>query len=132
MRRMPLSLALSLSILLAAPVLAQTASAPADEAPAAAASASQQHGHHGPSMKDRFNAADLNHDGRLTKDEAASIPFVAKHFDQIDANHDGYVTLDEIKAWHREMKAKRAQRAAEHQQAGDATGSPEQAPASGE
>ncbi|MBS0194511.1 MAG: EF-hand domain-containing protein [Proteobacteria bacterium] len=132
MLRLPLTFALSLSILLAAPVLAQSAGSPADDAPAAAASATQQHWHHGPSLKERFAAADLNHDGRLTKEEAASIPFVAKHFDQIDSNHDGYVTLEEIKAWHQEMKAKRAQRAAEHAQGGDAMGSPAQPAGSGE
>jgi Ca2+-binding EF-hand superfamily protein len=46
----------------------------------------------------RFEAADTNHDGALSRDEAKSMPMVLEHFDEIDANKDGKVTLDEIKA----------------------------------
>lgn len=48
-------------------------------------------------LQSRFEAADANHDGKLTKAEAqAGMPLVAKHFDEIDATHKGYVTLDDI------------------------------------
>ena len=48
-------------------------------------------------LQSRFEAADTNHDGKLTKAEAqAGMPRVAKNFDQIDATHKGYVTLDDI------------------------------------
>jgi hypothetical protein len=44
----------------------------------------------------RFNKADTNGDGKLSKSEAAAMPRVAKNFDAIDANHDGFVTKAEI------------------------------------
>ena len=50
-------------------------------------------------IEERFKAADKNHDGRLTLEEAkAGMPRVAKNFDRIDADKKGYVTLDQIKA----------------------------------
>ncbi|MGV0998116.1 MAG: EF-hand domain-containing protein [Fluviibacter sp.] len=56
------------------------------------------------SFKDRqiealFAAADKNHDGKLTLEEAqAGMPKVAANFDKIDTGKLGYVTLDQIKA----------------------------------
>lgn len=47
---------------------------------------------------DRFKAADKDSDGRLTRDEAKSMPQVAKNFDAMDADKDGGVSLDEIRA----------------------------------
>ncbi|CAB3783596.1 hypothetical protein LMG28688_01679 [Paraburkholderia caffeinitolerans] len=48
-------------------------------------------------VQSRFEAADTNHDGKLTPAEAqAGMPLVAKNFDQIDTAHKGYVTLDDI------------------------------------
>jgi Ca2+-binding EF-hand superfamily protein len=59
-------------------------------------------------MTERFAAADANHDGKLTRDEAeAKMPMVARNFDQIDKAHKGYVTLDEIQAFTRERMAER-------------------------
>ncbi|WP_347559068.1 EF-hand domain-containing protein [Robbsia sp. KACC 23696] len=47
----------------------------------------------------RFQAADTNHDGRLTRSEAeAGMPRVAAHFDQIDTEKRGSITLDQIVA----------------------------------
>ena len=47
----------------------------------------------------RFNAADKNHDGKLTLAEAkAGMPRVAEHFSYIDSDGRGYVTLDQILA----------------------------------
>jgi EF hand len=64
-------------------------------------------------MTERFAAADVNHDGKLTREEAeAKMPMVAKNFDQIDTTHKGYVTLDDIQAFSREkMAARRAAKA---------------------
>jgi Ca2+-binding EF-hand superfamily protein len=54
-------------------------------------------------LNQRFDAADANHDGKLTQEEAkAGMPRVAEHFDEIDADHKGYITKDQIVAF---MKA---------------------------
>lgn len=51
-------------------------------------------------MTERFNAADANHDGKLTLDEAkAGMPMVARNFDQIDTAHSGSITLDQLAAF---------------------------------
>jgi Ca2+-binding EF-hand superfamily protein len=50
-------------------------------------------------MKQQFNAADSNGDGKLTREEAkAGMPFVYKHFDEIDTSKKGYVTVEDIAA----------------------------------
>lgn len=51
---------------------------------------------------ERFKAADKDKDGTLTKDEAKSMPRVAKNFDAIDTDKDGTVSEKEI---HDFMKA---------------------------
>ena len=57
---------------------------------------------------ERFKAADKNGDGMLDKEEAKSMPKVAKNFDGIDADKNGTVTGKEIhdymKAHHQEHK----------------------------
>jgi Ca2+-binding EF-hand superfamily protein len=62
----------------------------------------QHHGYnaeHGKSFfSKRFEAADTNHDGALSREEAKSMPMVLEHFDQLDTNKDGKVTEDEIRA----------------------------------
>ena len=50
-------------------------------------------------------AADTNHDGIITKDEA--IAAADRRFDQIDANHDGKITPDEMMAYRDQMMARR-------------------------
>jgi hypothetical protein len=51
-------------------------------------------------MAERFNAADSNHDGKLSLDEAkAGMPMVARRFDEIDTGHTGAVTLDQLNAY---------------------------------
>src|SRR5438094_10640572 len=59
-------------------------------------------------MAERFNAADTNHDGKLSLDEAkAGMPVLARNFDQIDTGHTGAVTLDQLNAY---MKAHMGER----------------------
>jgi len=48
------------------------------------------------SMKKRFDEADANHDGMLTREETKKIPMLNRHFDEMDANHDGKVTREEM------------------------------------
>ncbi|WP_239700720.1 EF-hand domain-containing protein [Massilia sp. 9096] len=51
-------------------------------------------------MAERFNAADTNHDGKLSLDEAkAGMPMVARHFDEIDTGHAGAITLEQMNAY---------------------------------
>ncbi|MGZ3240216.1 MAG: EF-hand domain-containing protein, partial [Burkholderiaceae bacterium] len=51
-------------------------------------------------LTERFNAADADHDGRLTRLEAeGKMPRVAKSFDAIDVQKRGYVTIDQIAAF---------------------------------
>lgn len=39
-----------------------------------------------------FVRADVNHDGKLSREEAQAIPVLAQRFDEIDTQHKGYVT----------------------------------------
>jgi hypothetical protein len=51
-------------------------------------------------LAERFNAADTDHDGKLTQAEAQKgMPRVAKHFDEIDSGKQGYVTLPQLEAF---------------------------------
>lgn len=43
-----------------------------------------------------FARADANHDGRLSKAEAARYPAFAEKFEQLDADRDGLLNLDEF------------------------------------
>jgi hypothetical protein len=45
-----------------------------------------------------FDKLDVNHDGKLTPDEAQAHPTVASHFKDADANGDGVVTKEEFMA----------------------------------
>jgi Ca2+-binding EF-hand superfamily protein len=46
-------------------------------------------------LDERFNAADVNHDGGLDREEAKNMPMLSQHFDEVDANKDGKVTRQE-------------------------------------
>lgn len=48
-----------------------------------------------------FEAADRNHDGLLSKEEAQAgkTPFIAKHFDKIDREHRGQVSKQDVAAY---------------------------------
>jgi Ca2+-binding EF-hand superfamily protein len=39
---------------------------------------------------------DANHDGRISPQEAASAPAIAKSFTLLDLNHDGFITMTEV------------------------------------
>ncbi|MGZ3238431.1 MAG: calcium-binding protein [Burkholderiaceae bacterium] len=59
-------------------------------------------------LTERFNAADADHDGRLTRLEAeGKMPRVAKSFDAIDVQKRGYVTIDQIAAFAAQQMKKR-------------------------
>lgn len=58
----------------------------------------------------RLQAADTNHDGMISRDEAKALPMIARNFDAIDANHDGQITKDELKAFHQARMAEHFKR----------------------
>ena len=59
-------------------------------------------------LSERFNAADADHDGRLTRLEAeGKMPRVAKNFDAIDVQKRGYVTIEQIAAFAGQQMKKR-------------------------
>jgi Ca2+-binding EF-hand superfamily protein len=81
--------------------------------PAAAALAQATEADHLKNMlehaKERFTAADTDHDGMLTKAEAQKgMPFVAKHFDEIDTAKAGKVSAADIAKFMEERRAKLA------------------------
>ncbi|RWA54216.1 calcium-binding protein [Cupriavidus sp. UYMSc13B] len=48
-------------------------------------------------IAERFKAADANHDGKLTRDEAQTgMPHVYENFDKIDVRKQGFVTERQI------------------------------------
>ena len=46
----------------------------------------------------KMQAIDKNGDGKISRDEAAAHPRLAKRFDRIDTDKDGFVTPQEMKA----------------------------------
>ena len=63
-------------------------------------------------LRQRFEAANVTHDGRLTQDQAAAAGMrgIAAHFDAVDVDHKGYVTLQDLRAF---QQARRQARAAQ-------------------
>lgn len=53
-----------------------------------------------------FDIADKNHDGVLTKEEAAKgpVPFIRAHFDEIDKNKRGVVSKQDVMDYIRSMQ----------------------------
>jgi Ca2+-binding EF-hand superfamily protein len=43
-----------------------------------------------------FSKIDNNGDGKISRDEVAARPHLAKNFDRIDVNKDGFMTRDEM------------------------------------
>jgi Ca2+-binding EF-hand superfamily protein len=59
-------------------------------------------------LQKRFAAADVNGDGRLTRDEAkGKMPRVYEHFDEIDTTKSGSVSLADIATYARNQQAAR-------------------------
>ncbi|MGT2512549.1 EF-hand domain-containing protein [Cupriavidus basilensis] len=51
-------------------------------------------------LQTRFATANMTHDGKLTRDQAAAgMPMVASRFDEIDTQRAGYVTLPQIEQY---------------------------------
>ncbi len=65
-------------------------------------------------LQERFDEANVTHDGHLTLEQARSkMPAVARQFADIDTAKQGYVTLDQIKDHAKQVRAaRRAARAA--------------------
>ena len=62
-------------------------------------------------IEERFKAADTNHDGKLTKDEAKTgMPKVYEKFDEIDTGKTGFVTLQQVEAEVAKMAKERHKR----------------------
>lgn len=52
--------------------------------------------------KDKFTAADSNHDGSITLAEAQTgMPTLAAKFSSVDTNGDGKISADEYGAYHK-------------------------------
>ena len=77
------------------------------QAPPAASTSAPAH-RRGRTFQERFDAANVTHDGHLTQEQArAHMPSVARDFADIDTTHKGYVTADEIRAHSRAARAAR-------------------------
>ncbi|MEM5427986.1 EF-hand domain-containing protein [Cupriavidus oxalaticus] len=75
---------------------AQPGAMPAGEVPKAPPTTAQAKA----MITERFKAADANHDGKLTRDEAqAGMPQVYQNFDKIDVKKQGSVTERQIGAY---------------------------------
>ena len=55
----------------------------------------------------RFDAADTNRDGKLSREEAAALPRLVKHFDAIDSAKTGFVTKEQVAAMMKKQIAER-------------------------
>jgi Ca2+-binding EF-hand superfamily protein len=55
---------------------------------------------------EKFDALDTNHDGAISREEAAAARHLAEVFDQVDANHDGKVLPAELKAYAKTHRGK--------------------------
>jgi Ca2+-binding EF-hand superfamily protein len=56
-------------------------------------------------MSARFDEADADHDGKLTKAEAAKLPRISKNFDAIDKDGHGTITKADIASWYKTQQA---------------------------
>ena len=52
----------------------------------------------GPITFQQFEAADLDHDGKLSKSELEAIPELAPYFDRMDTDHSGFLSWTEVRA----------------------------------
>ena len=49
----------------------------------------------GAQIDSAFAKADTNHDGQLSRHEAATLPAIGNHFVQLDSNQDGFLSREE-------------------------------------
>ncbi len=71
--------------------------APASEAPAPTASVRTAAPRYSAgNLAMAFGYMDANHDGKISREEAAGFSGVARHFDQADTNHDGFLSREEF------------------------------------
>ena len=52
----------------------------------------------GPITFKQFEAADTDHDGKLSKTEIEAIPELAPYFDRMDTDHSGFLSWTEVRA----------------------------------
>jgi hypothetical protein len=52
----------------------------------------------GPITFQQFEAADTDHDGKLSKTELDAIPELAPYFDRMDTDHSGFLSWTEVRA----------------------------------
>ncbi len=73
-----------------------------------------QHG----DFRQKFEAANVTRDGRLTQEQAqqAGMHAIARHFQEIDVDRKGYVTMQDVHAWQRARRQARQQQSAPPQQ----------------
>jgi threonine aldolase len=58
------------------------------------------------SMQQRFEQANVTHDGHLTLDQAkAGYKSIVRHFTAIDHDNKGYITEDDIRAYYKTLRA---------------------------
>jgi Ca2+-binding EF-hand superfamily protein len=61
----------------------------------------------GKAAKPSYDQFDTDHDGRISRQEAAASPTLSASFDQIDTNRDGYLSKQELSAWKKAQHAMR-------------------------
>ena len=68
-------------------------------------------------MAQRFEQANITHDGHLTLDQAKTgYKSVARHFAAIDIDKKGYITEDDIRAYNKAQRALHHQSASTHRE----------------
>ena len=106
--------AFAASLLISTAALAQGAP---DAAPPPAAAAAAPGAPH-MNWRQRFEAANTTHDGKLTREqaEAGGMRGIARRFDAVDTDKKGYITLQDLRAYAQARRAERAQQAPAQQQ----------------
>ena len=82
---------------------------------AQAQTTSKEPAHKRLTMEQRFQAANVTHDGHLTEEQAQTgYKSIARHFAAIDKDKKGYVTEDDIHAYNKTQHTLHHEKAAEH------------------